>query len=153
MPEIHVKENITIKRKAGDIYRFWRNVENLPHFIYHIDSVKDLGEGRNRWTIKTPVGNISWESEIIEDKENEIIRWRSMPDSCVKNSGSLSLEEKEGSNATEATVELRFNPPVGHDSFLEGKILKVITDVQMKDDLRNLKRIMESQIEERAGYG
>lgn len=143
MPEIHVKENITINRKAGDIYRFWRNLENLPRFIDHIDSVEDLGEGHNRWTIKTPVGNISWESEIIEDKENEVIRWRSMPDSRVKNSGCLSLEEKEESNATEVTVELRYNPPVGYDSFLEDEILEVITDVQMKGDLRNLKRIME----------
>lgn len=147
MPEIHVKENITINRKAGDIYRFWRNLENLPRFIDHIDSVEDLGEGHNRWTIKIPVGNISWESEIIEDKENEVIRWRSIPNSRVKNSGCLSLEEKEGSNATEVTVELRYNPPVGHDSFLEDEILEVITDVQMKGDLKNLKRIMESQTE------
>jgi uncharacterized membrane protein len=152
MTEIHVKENITINRKTGYIYRFWRNVKNLPRFIDHIDSVEDLGEGHNRWTIKTPVGNISWESEIIEEKENEIIRWRSMPDSLVKNSGSLSLEEKEGCNATEATVELHYNPPVGHDSFLENKILEVITDVQMKNDLRNLKRIMESQTEVECKY-
>jgi uncharacterized membrane protein len=152
MPEIHVKENITINRKVGDIYRFWRNLQNLPRFIGHLDSVEDLGEGHNRWTIKTPVGHISWESEIIEDKENEIIRWRSIPDSRVKNSGSLSLEEKEGSVATEATVELRYNPPVGHDSFLEDEILEVITDVQLKDDLRNLKRIMESQTEVECKY-
>jgi uncharacterized membrane protein len=147
MLEIHVKENITINRKAGDIYRFWRNLENLPRFINHLDSVEDLGGGHNRWTIKTPVGHPSWESEIIEDKENAIIRWRSMPESRFKNSGSLSLEEKEGSDATEATVELRYNPPVGHDSFLEDDILEVITDMQMKGDLRNLKRIMESQTE------
>jgi uncharacterized membrane protein len=146
MPEIHVRENIIINRKASDIYRFWRNLENLSRFINHLDSVKDLGGGHNRWTIKTPVGQVSWESEIVEDKENEIIEWRSMPDSSVRNSGSLSLLEKEGGNATEATVELRYQPPGKHDSFLEDEILEVITDKQMKEDLRNLKRIMESEI-------
>jgi len=144
MPEIHVKESITISRKAGDIYRFWRNLENLPRFIDHLDSVEDLGEGHNRWTIKTPAGDISWESEIIENKENELIRWRSMPDSFVKNSGFLSLGKKGGDDVTEATVELRYTPPGEHDSFLEDKMLEVITDVTLKDDLRNLKRIMES---------
>jgi uncharacterized membrane protein len=94
MPEIHVKESIAIIRKVGDIYRFWRNLEDLPLFIDHLESVEDLGEGHNRWTIKTPVGHISWESEIIEDKENEIIRWRSMLDSRVKNSGSLVLKKR-----------------------------------------------------------
>lgn len=144
MSEIHVEESITINRNVGDIYRFWRNLENLRRFIDHLVSVEDLGEGHNRWTIKTPVGHISWESEIIEDKENEIIRWRSTLDSRVKNSGSLSLEEKDGGAATEATVELCYNPPGAHDSYLKDKILEVITDSQMKDDLRKLKRIMES---------
>jgi uncharacterized membrane protein len=145
MPEIHVKESITINRKASDIYRFWRHLENLTHFIGHLDSVEDLGDGHNRWTLKTPMGPISWESEIIEDKENEIIRWRSMPDSRVENSGSLSLVEKEGDDATKATMELRYKPPGGHDSFLKAKLLEVITDFQIKEDLRNLKRIMESE--------
>ncbi len=144
MPDIHVKESTTINRKASDIYRFWRHLENLPRFIDHLDSVEDLGEGHNRWTIKTPVGDMSWESEIIEDKENEIIRWRSMPDSRVENSGSLSLVEKEGGEVTKATVELRYKPPGKHDSFLEDEMLEVITDFQIKEDLRNLKHIMES---------
>jgi len=145
MPEIHVKESITIKRKAGDIYKFWRHLENLPLFIDHLASVQDLGDGHNRWTIKTPVGNISWESEVIEDKENEIIQWRSVPDSSVENSGSLTLVQNEEGGATKATVELRYNPPGKHNSFLEAKMLAVITDFQMKADLRKLKNIMESE--------
>jgi uncharacterized membrane protein len=146
MPEIYVKESITINRRAGDIYRFWRNLENLPRFIEHLGSVEELENGHNRWTIETPVGHMSWESEIIEDKENEVIQWRSVPNSLVTNSGSLSLVQKEGGDATEATVELRYRPPGRHDSFLEDEILEVITDEQMKADLRKLKHIMESEI-------
>jgi uncharacterized membrane protein len=145
MPEIQVKESITINRKAVDIYRFWRNLENLTRFIDHLDSVEDLGNGHNRWTIKTPMGQVSWESEITEDKENGIIRWRSMPDSSVINSGSLSLVEKEEDDVTEATVELNYKPPGKHDSFLEDKLLEVITVEQIKEDLRNLKHVMESE--------
>jgi uncharacterized membrane protein len=145
MPEIHVRESIVIKRKAGYIYTFWRNLENLPRFINHVASVEDLGEGHNRWTIKTPVGPLSWVSEITDDKLNQIIQWRSMPGSIIRNSGSLSLEEQDGGDATVTTVELRYSPPAAHDSFLEDKILEVITDTQLKDDLRKLKRIMESQ--------
>lgn len=145
MPEIHVKESIIINRNAGDIYRFWRNLENLPRFIDHLDSVEDLGEGHNRWTIKTPVGHMSWESEIIEDKEGKLIRWCSMPGSRVKNSGSLRLVEEAGGDATRATVELRYKPPGKHDSILEDAMLEVITDEQMKEDLTKLKNIMESE--------
>ena len=145
MPEIRVKESIIINRKVSDIYRFWRNLANLPRFIDHLGSVEDLGDGHNRWTIETPVGNISWESEIIEDEKNEVIRWCSVPGSGVTNSGSLTLAEQAGGDATEATVELRYRPPGNHDSFLEDGILKVITDEQMSADLMKLKRIMESE--------
>jgi uncharacterized membrane protein len=145
MPEIHVKESITINRKASDIYRFWRHLENLPSFIDHLVSVEDLGDGHHSWTIKTPVGHMNWKSEIIEDKENESLRWRSMPNSSVENSGSLNLLEKEGGGATKATVELRYKPPGNHDSFLTVKILEVITDFQIKEGLKNLKNIMESE--------
>jgi uncharacterized membrane protein len=144
MPEIHVKESITINCKAGDIYRFWSNFENLSLFIDHLDSVEDLGQGHNRWTIKTPVGPISWESEIIENKKNELIRWRSVPDSLIKNSGFLSLIEKQAHNVTEATVELCYNAAHGHDSFLEEKMIEIIVDVTLKRDLEHLKNIMET---------
>jgi uncharacterized membrane protein len=146
MPEIHVKETIIINRKAGDIYRFWRNLENLPRFIGHLRSVEELGDGHNRWTLETPLGHMSWESEIIEDKKDEVIRWRSVPNSHVTNSGFLSLVKKDGGNATEATVELRYRPPGKHDSFFEDEILEVITSEQMKADLRKLKQIMESNV-------
>jgi len=145
MPEVHVKESIIINRRASDIYRFWRHLENLSRFIDHLDSVEDLGDGRNRWNIKTPLGSMSWESEITEDKEDELIQWRSMPEARVKNSGSLSLTEKAGGDATRATVELRYRPPGKHDSFFEDAVLEIITDGQMKEDLRKLKDIMESE--------
>ena len=87
---------------------------------------------------------MSWESEIVEDKENEVIRWRSVPDARVINSGFLKLKG-EGSDDTEATVEIHYIPPKEHDSFLEDKVLEAIADVQLKDDLRNFKRIMESE--------
>jgi uncharacterized membrane protein len=38
MTEIHVKESIVINRKASDIYRFWRKLENFPLLIGHLRS-------------------------------------------------------------------------------------------------------------------
>jgi uncharacterized membrane protein len=146
MGEIHVKESIVIHRRAGDIYRFWRSVGNLPRFIDHLRSVEDLGGGRNRWTMETPLGSISWTSETVEDRNNEIIRWRSLPGSAVTNSGSLSLAERKGGDAAEATVELHYSPPERYDSFFLDAILEVITDRQIREGLVKLKQIMESSI-------
>jgi uncharacterized membrane protein len=68
-----------------------------------------------------------------------------VPISHVTNIGFLSLVEKEGGGATEATGELNYRPPGGNDSFLEDEILEVITSEQMTADLRKLKHMMESE--------
>jgi uncharacterized membrane protein len=145
MREIHIKESILIHRKAGDIYGFWRKFENLPRFIDHLRSVEDLGDGRNRWTMETPVGRISWTSEIIEDRKHEVIRWRSLPGSDVTNSGSLSLAEREGGASAEATVELHYSPPGVAPVFFLNGLLAFITDEQIKAGLEKLKGVMESE--------
>ena len=143
MGEIHVKDSIIIERKAVDIYRFWRHLENLPLFINHLDSVEDTGGGHSRWTIKTPMGLIKWNSEIVEDKPGEKICWRSTTDSKLENRGALVLKDK-GDGLTQATIELFYKPPGKYDSFLEDHMLEIITDEQMKEDLRNLKHAMEA---------
>ncbi len=145
MREIHVRESISIDRPARDIYRFWRKLENLPRFIDHLGSVENLGGGRHRWTISTPFGRVIWESEITEDRENEVIRWRSLPGSGVKNSGVLSLAERKGAGAAVATVELHYKPPRGFDSFFLEPILEVVTDEAIRESLTKLKHLMESQ--------
>src|SRR6188768_936272 len=43
---IHVRESVRLEKPIDEVYRFWRNLENLPQFMNYLDAVIDLGNGR-----------------------------------------------------------------------------------------------------------
>jgi uncharacterized membrane protein len=141
---IHVKEAITINRPRDEVYGFWHNLENLPRFMAHLESVQVLDERRSRWKAKAPVGStVEWEAETIEDRPNELIAWRSLPDSTVPNIGSVHFRDAPGGRGTEVLVELRYQPPGGKIAALIAKLFGEEPKQQVKGDLRRFKQVME----------
>src|SRR5690242_9050120 len=53
---IHVQQWVTIRRPIADLYRFWRNFENLPTFMRHLKSVSQREEGVSHWVANGPAG-------------------------------------------------------------------------------------------------
>ena len=53
---IHAKGSCIVNRTPEEVYNFWRNFENLPRFMRHLESVEDLGDGRSHWAAKGPAG-------------------------------------------------------------------------------------------------
>src|SRR5918999_5424208 len=51
---IKVEKSVTVNKSPEELYRFWRNFENLPRFMNHLESVKDTGGGRSHWVAKAP---------------------------------------------------------------------------------------------------
>src|SRR6476620_1774248 len=49
---IHVWESVRVETPIDEVYRFWRNLENLPKFMRYLDEVRDLGNRRSRWIAK-----------------------------------------------------------------------------------------------------
>src|SRR5579871_5053471 len=39
---VKVEQSVTVNRPASELFRFWRNVENLPRVMSHLKEVKDL---------------------------------------------------------------------------------------------------------------
>ena len=51
---IHVSQAFLINRPADELYNFWRNFENLPSIMTHLQSVTVLDGGRSHWVTKAP---------------------------------------------------------------------------------------------------
>lgn len=142
--KITAEKNITIHKKPDALYRFWHDFGNLPSFISHLESVRDLGNGISQWTLKVPVGSrITWKARINEDRENELIRWRSLPHSDIVNEGTVSFKKTKDGKGTDVAVHISYKPPEGHDNLLETALLDAITAEQIEQDLYQLKRMME----------
>lgn len=141
---IEVTEAITINRPRNEVYGFWHNFENFPRFMAHLESVQVLDERRSHWKAKAPVGaSVEWDAETIEDRANELIVWRSLPESEVPNSGTVRFRDAPGNRGTEVIVELRYRPPGGRLGALIAKVFSEEPGQQVKSDLRRLKQVME----------
>ncbi|UQX09433.1 SRPBCC family protein [Candidatus Mycobacterium methanotrophicum] len=58
---------ITVRRSPEDVYRYWRNLDNLPSFMYHLQSVTDSGD-RSHWVANAPIGQpVDWDAQITDD--------------------------------------------------------------------------------------
>ena len=56
--DLRVKKSVIIDRSPQTLYEFWRNFENLPQVMYHLESVRsDSTNGkRSHWVAKGPAG-------------------------------------------------------------------------------------------------
>ena len=84
---MELRATTTIRSPQAAVYAFWRQLENLPAFMAHLDKVEAAGERCSRWTASAPFGRtVEWEAEI-EDEVPEKIGWRSVGDTEVPNPG------------------------------------------------------------------
>src|SRR5438552_12004778 len=109
---IHVEESVTINRPVSELYRFWRDFENLPQFMNHLESVATREEGISHWVAKGPAGlPVEWDARIINEVQDKVIGWQSLDGSTISTAGSVNFDE--GPNGTRVTVHLQYHPPGG----------------------------------------
>jgi uncharacterized membrane protein len=120
-------------------------VENLPRVMSHIESVQMIDERRSHWVAKAPVGSkVEWDAEIIDDRPNELIAWRSLEGSDVEHSGSVRFERAPGGRGTIVRVEMHYMPPAGPIGVLVAKVIGEAPEQQVQEDLRRFKQVMET---------
>lgn len=142
---IKVKKSITIDRPADALFTFWRNFENLPRFMNHLESVKVTGAKTSHWVAKAPAGTkVEWDAEIFNEKENELIAWRSLEGADVPNAGSVRFKEAPGGRGTEIIVEIDYQPPAGALGMVVAKLFGEEPNQQVQEGLRQLKQIIEA---------
>jgi uncharacterized membrane protein len=139
---IGVEESVIVNASPEVLYKFWRNFENLPRFMSHLQSVKVLDDKRSRWVARGPIGNdAEWDAEIINEIPNELIGWRSVDGSKVSNAGSVHFTPSAG--GTEVKVVLRYDPPAGKVGAAIARIFGEGPAHQVAEDLRQFKRLIE----------
>jgi uncharacterized membrane protein len=140
---IKVEESVIINRPVPEVYRFWRNLENLPRFMDHLESVTVLDEIRSHWAARGPAGTrVEWDAVIHNDIDDELIAWRSLPGSEVDNAGSVHFTPAAG-GGTQVRVVLSYAPPAGKVGAAVAKLLGEEPSQQVGDDLRRLKQVLD----------
>lgn len=141
---VEVTRSVTVNRSPEEVYGFWRNFENLPRFMAHLKSVEVQGS-RSRWCAKAPAGtSVEWDAEMVVDRPNEAIAWRSLPGADVPNEGAVRFVPAPGGRGTEVHVELSYEPPAGKVGALVAKLFGEEPGQQIEGDLRRFKQVLET---------
>lgn len=142
---VHVRESIRLEVPIGEVYRFWRQLSNLPRFMSHLQGVTETGDRTSHWVAAGPAGmSIEWDAEIINDMENDVVAWRSLPGSEVASAGSVSFKEVRGGRSTEVAVHLQYAPPAGKAGVALAALFGREPSQTIREDLRHLKQWLEA---------
>ena len=141
---IHARASCIVNREPDEVYSFWRQFQNFPRFMRHVESVEDLGEGCYHWVVKGPAGmTVEWDATIVADVPGEVITWRSLENSDVDNAGAVRFERTPGGRGTLVKVNFEYNPIGGVLGAAVAKLFGEEPNQQLDDDLRRFKQVME----------
>jgi uncharacterized membrane protein len=142
---IRIEKSIIVAGSLDNIYRIWRNPENLPQFIRHIKSVREIPGNRSHWIVKMAIGReFQWESEIYNEIPNKFFAWRSMLNADVNHAGSVHFRKVKDSARTEIRVILSYEPPGGALGSWLARISGIDPAKLLEMDLQRFKTSFES---------
>ena len=149
---IHVEQSVLIRKPAEQLYRFWRNFENLPKFMRHLELVAMREEGISHWVAKGPAGiEVEWDARIINEIENKVIAWQSLKGSQVATAGAVTFDATNG--GTLVHVHMQYNPPGGKLGAAIAYAFGEEPNLQVQEDLRRFKTLMETDSRQPAAGG
>ena len=142
---LEVYETLTVNCTPEEAYQFWRNLENLPRFMTHLQSVEVQANGRSHWVVKTPPGlTLTWDAEMVADSPNELIHWQTVSDTAVQHTGIVTFKQAPPGRGTELTTHLRYEPPGGLVGEAFAHLTNTLTAQLIREELRRFKAVLET---------
>lgn len=141
-----IEASVEINCPADRLFAFWRDLEQLPQVMRHVESVEQRSANRSHWKVTGPAGRkLEWDAEIINERENRLIAWQSLPGSTVSNAGSVWFEPSAGGQ-TRVKVALEFDPPAGAVGAAVAGFLGNSPESDLAEDLQRFKAFAEREL-------
>jgi uncharacterized membrane protein len=135
----------TINRPREELFAFWRNFENLPFVMEHVESVERRDEWRSHWRVRRSKGKvIEWDAEVVNEHPAELIAWRTLEGSDVRHAGTIRFTPAPGGWGTEVKLAVEYEVAGGTVSNALAKMFRCSPEQQMREDLRHFKQLMEA---------
>ncbi len=109
-----------------------------------VERVEYAGPGVTHWVFKGPGGGtLEWDAEIINEVEDALIAWRSLPGADLVSAGSVHFKDAPR-GGTEVTVTMQYAPPSGRLGTAVSWMMGWAPASVLREDLRRLKRQLEA---------
>lgn len=141
---VNIRLSSFINKPVSEVYTFWRNLENLPKFMNHLESVKTIDSTISEWTAKGPagIGTLTWKAEIVKDEKEKLLSWHSIADASIENAGKVVFKSK--GIGTELDITISYHAPLGIAGEKAARLINPFFEKIVRDDVQNLKSYLES---------
>ena len=147
----HLQSTVVIQRPAFELYRYWRQLENLPSFIRHLESVEEFERGRSHWVMRGPAGTrVEWDAEIVNEIEPDLIAWRTLPGADLVSAGSVRFRP-HSRDRTEVVVKMQYAAPSGALGETVAWLSGYRPASELREDLQRFKTLAEARAFEEPG--
>jgi uncharacterized membrane protein len=142
---INIRTSVVVNRPRSEVYSFWRHLENLPLFMKHLESVREIDDRTSSWVAKLPggLGMLHWNAEIVKDVKDSELSWRSLPDASVENAGKVNFSDTP-SRGTRIDVMITYRAPLGMIGEEVSRMMTPATRHSIRKDIVGFKHFMEN---------
>jgi uncharacterized membrane protein len=128
---VHLRKTLELDRPVHEVFEFCRDFENFPRVIQSLHSVTDFQDGRSRWEVMSPRGEVlSWDAQVTKYVPNAVIAWRSVPKSVVDCKGVIRFSPND-TGGTQLQIEIEYDPC--HTGLSDA--IRALFDVSRKEQL------------------
>jgi len=143
--ERRVQRTVTVDKPAAELYALWRDPATLRQVMAPFANLSPAADEGIRWSLRSPLGRLCvWTSQVVEEREGELLRWESIEGSKMIAGGMLRLAPALGNRGTRVSLSLRFEPPpglIGHALF---STLRVVPNTISRKALQRFKSLAET---------
>jgi uncharacterized membrane protein len=139
-----IRATFLVNKPPQECYRLWHDFENLPRFMAHLKSVRNLGNNQSEWVALGPMEReVRWTAETRDDHPGRAISWASLPGSEVDTSGWVEFRQDPCGHGTFVTAELRYSAPGGALGIAFATMMGKHPEFMVREDLRRFKALAE----------
>jgi len=134
----HVEKEIEVDKPVDQVYSQWTQFEEFPQFMENVEQVRQLDDKHLEWKARVAGTDRQWKAEIIEQKPNLLIAWRSITGD--KNDGKVEFQPLNGHTKVKLAVD--YDPPKAAAGEMGDKLTQA-TPRSVENDLKRFKEFVE----------
>lgn len=134
-----VIETKDVQVPVAQAYNQWTQFESFPHFMSEVESITQVDDTHNHWTVKIGGVKREFDTVVTEQHPDERVAWKSVDGTT--HAGVVTFH-KLSDNSSRVTVQIDWAP----EGIVEkaGDVLGFDTRA-VKKDLDNFKEFIESR--------
>jgi uncharacterized membrane protein/gas vesicle protein len=140
---VDIQKTINVNAPVEKVFETLTHYENFPQFMSNVREVRVRNDGSSHWRVTGPVGQaVEWDAVTTQLVPNEVLAWKTTPDSVVEHAGSIRFEPVNG--GTRLDVKMSYNPPGGALGHAVMMFLGADPKSELDADLLRMKTFLET---------